>query len=288
METEQGKLLGVDFGLRRVGLAVCDGLRMPATPLPAVHTKSMRESIDKVAAVAAAGGVCGIVVGLPLNMDGSESVQSGRARAFARNIEKVTGLKTELVDERLTTVEADALLAEAGVKRSARAELIDSMSAKVILQSYIDNKKVGNEMANEEEKNVELIDDETITLYDDDGKPVKFCEVACVEYQGEFYAFLQPVEKMEGVEEDDAFIFKVREEDEETDVFEPVTDDSIREAVFNEYLNAVAEAEAGCDCDCDCDCGCDHDCCDDDECDCDHEHGHDGHCNCGCEHGGKK
>ncbi len=219
-------------------------------------------------------------------MDGSESVQSGRARAFARNIEKVTGLKTELVDERLTTVEADALLAEAGVKRSARAELIDSMSAKVILQSYIDNKKVGNEMANEEEKNVELIDDETITLYDDDGKPVKFCEVACVEYQGEFYAFLQPVEKMEGVEEDDAFIFKVREEDEETDVFEPVTDDSIREAVFNEYLNAVAEAEAGCDCDCDCDC--DHDCCDDDECDCDREHGHDGRCGCGCEHGGKK
>ena len=285
METEQGKLLGVDFGLRRVGLAVCDGLRMLATPLPAVHTKSMRESIDKVAAVAAAGGVCGIVVGLPLNMDGSESVQSGRARAFARNIEKVTGLRTELVDERLTTVEADALLAEAGVKRSARAELIDSMSAKVILQSYIDNKKVGNEMANEEEKNVELIDDETITLYDDDGKPVKFCEVACVEYQGEFYAFLQPVEKMEGVEEDDAFIFKVREEDEETDVFEPVTDDSIREAVFNEYLNAVAEAEAGCDCDCDC--GCDHDCCDDDECDCDHEHGHAGHCNCGCEQGGK-
>lgn len=286
METEQGKLLGVDFGLRRVGLAVCDGLRMLATPLPAVHTKSMRESIDKVAAVAAAGGVCGIVVGLPLNMDGSESVQSGRARAFARNIEKVTGLKTELVDERLTTVEADALLAEAGVKRSARAELIDSMSAKVILQSYIDNKKVGNEMANEEEKNVELIDDETITLYDDDGKPVKFCEVACVEYQGEFYAFLQPVEKMEGVEEDDAFIFKVREEDEETDVFEPVTDDSIREAVFNEYLNAVAEAEAGCDCDCDC--GCDHDRCDDDECDCDREHGHEGHCGCGCEHGGKK
>lgn len=286
METEQGKLLGVDFGLRRVGLAVCDGLRMLATPLPAFHTKSMRESIDKVAAVAAAGGVCGIVVGLPLNMDGSESVQSGRARAFARNIEKVTGLKTELVDERLTTVEADALLAEAGVKRSARAELIDSMSAKVILQSYIDNKKVGNEMANEEEKNVELIDDETITLYDDDGKPVKFCEVACVEYQGEFYAFLQPVEKMEGVEEDDAFIFKVREEDEETDVFEPVTDDSIREAVFNEYLNAVAEAESGCDCDCNCDC--DHDCCDDDECDCDREHGHDGRCGCGCEHGGKK
>ena len=107
-----------------------------------------------------------------------------------------------------------------------------------------------------------------------------------MEYQGEFYAFLQPVEKMEGVEEDDAFIFKVREEDEETDVFEPVTDDSIREAVFNEYLNAVAEAEAGCDCDCDCDC--DHDCCDDDECDCDREHGHDGRCGCGCEHGGKK
>ena len=136
------KILGVDFGLKRVGLAVCDSLHILATPLDVYHTKSMRNSIDHVAGVAKQNEVGGVVVGLPLNLDGSESVQSGRARAFARNLQKVTGLPVELYDERLTTVEADELLIEAGVKKAAdRAKLVDSMAAKVILQSYIDNNK---------------------------------------------------------------------------------------------------------------------------------------------------
>ena len=136
------KILGVDFGLKRVGLAVCDSLHILATPLPVYNTKSMRNTIDHVASVAKEHEVGRIVVGLPLNLDGTESVQSGRARAFARNLGKVTGLPVELFDERLTTVEADELLIEAGVKKAAdRAKLVDSMSAKVILQGYIDNNK---------------------------------------------------------------------------------------------------------------------------------------------------
>ena len=135
----QGKILGVDFGLKRVGLAVCDSLHILATPLPVYYTKSMRNSIDYVASVAAEQQVGKVVVGLPLNLDGTESVQSGRARAFARNLGKVTGLPIELFDERLTTVEANELLIEAGVAKAAdRAKLIDSMSAKVILQSFLD------------------------------------------------------------------------------------------------------------------------------------------------------
>ncbi|MCH5165720.1 MAG: Holliday junction resolvase RuvX [Clostridiales bacterium] len=133
------KILGVDFGLKRVGLAVCDSLHILATPLSVYRTKSMRDSIDHVARVAVEQDVGAIVVGLPLNLDGSESVQTGRARAFARNIEKVTGLPTELFDERLSTVEADELLIDAGVKSAAaRANLVDSMAAKVILQGYIE------------------------------------------------------------------------------------------------------------------------------------------------------
>lgn len=136
------KILGVDFGLKRVGLAVCDSLHILATPLPVYYTKSMRNSIDHVARVSKEQEVGGVVVGLPLNLDGSESVQSGRARAFARNLQKVTGLPVELFDERLTTVEANELLIEAGISKAAdRAKLIDSMSAKVILQSFIESKK---------------------------------------------------------------------------------------------------------------------------------------------------
>ncbi|MCH5157766.1 MAG: Holliday junction resolvase RuvX [Clostridiales bacterium] len=139
------RLLGVDFGLKRIGVSVCDGEWILATPLPVIYTKSMRVSIDAVAALSKAQNVGGIVIGLPLNLDGSESIQSGRVRAFSKNLQRVTGLSTVLYDERLTTVEANELLIEAGVVKAAdRAKLIDSMSAKVILQSYIDNKKSEN------------------------------------------------------------------------------------------------------------------------------------------------
>lgn len=144
-------------------------------------------------------------------------------------------------------------------------------------------------MAENQNQDVELLDeDEIITLYDDDTKPVKFYEVACVEYQGEFYALMQPVEPMEGLGEDEALIFKVREEDEDNDVFEPVTDERVLDAVFDEYLKAAAEAADECGCGCGCEHDCDGDCdcdCDGDDCDCgDHHHGGDGECGCGCEH----
>ncbi len=139
------RLLGVDFGLKRVGLAVCDGLGILATPLDAYKTKSMRETIDHVAELAAKLGVSGIVVGLPLNLDGTESLQSGRVRAFSRNLERVAELPVYLCDERLSTVEADELLMEAGIKSAdERKKKVDSMAAKIILQSYIDNNKKSN------------------------------------------------------------------------------------------------------------------------------------------------
>ena len=135
---------------------------------------------------------------------------------------------------------------------------------------------------NQNDNNVELIDDEVITLFDEENNPVDFNVVAVIEYQSEFYALLQPVEQLEGFGEDEAVIFKIVEKDEETDEFEPVTDESILEAVFNEYLKAEAEFVD------ECDCGCHHhdhgDCCDE-GCDChhhDHDHGCcDGDCGCG-------
>ena len=129
-------------------------------------------------------------------------------------------------------------------------------------------------MAENQDENVELIEEEVITLYDDKNNPVDFNEVAVVEYEGDFYALLQPVEPMEGLGEDEAIIFKVVQKDDETDEFEPVTDESVLEAVFNEYLKAEAEFADGCDC-CDCD-DCHHDDCDcDDDCCCHHHDGDD-------------
>ena len=130
-------------------------------------------------------------------------------------------------------------------------------------------------MAENQNENVELIEEEIITLYDDNDNPVDFNEVAVVEYQGDFYALLQPVEPIEGLGEDEAIIFKVVQKDDETDEFEPVTDESVLDAVFNEYLKAEAEFDDECDCGCDCD-----DChggecdCGDEGCDCEGCHKH--------------
>ena len=116
-------------------------------------------------------------------------------------------------------------------------------------------------MSNE---NVELIDVEVITLYDDKDQPVDFHEVACVQYEEEYYALLQPVKPMDGLAEDEALIFKLVEQpDGESDLFVPVEDEAVLEAVFEEYLRAVADCECGCDCG---DGECEHHHCDCEDC----------------------
>lgn len=114
-----------------------------------------------------------------------------------------------------------------------------------------------------EHDNVEILDDEEkITLYDDDGKPVEFYEVACVEYEEEFYALLEPAEPMEGLEEGDVLIFKIEEQQDGTDTFMPVEDEELLNAVFGEYLKS-----AECDCDCsECGGGCHDEDCDCEDC----------------------
>jgi uncharacterized protein YrzB (UPF0473 family) len=87
--------------------------------------------------------------------------------------------------------------------------------------------------------------EETITLTDDDGKEVDFFQVACIEHKGEIYAILQPAEKLDGFADDEVAIFKILEEDEENDLFLPVDDEKLLDALFEEYLKAVADSGDG-------------------------------------------
>lgn len=119
-----------------------------------------------------------------------------------------------------------------------------------------------------ENENCEIFDEEDIiTLQDEQGNPIKFVEVACVEYEEEFYVLLSPAEEVEGIGEDEVIICKLEDQDDETQLIVPLEDEELMQKVFDEYLRTAEE------------CGCD--CCDDD-CDCEHEHEH-GHCGCGCE-----
>ncbi len=132
------RILGVDYGDSRVGLAVSDEMRVLASPLPPLQTGSMRKTIDEVAKIARETGAAVIVVGLPLNMNGTEGPQAGKVRAFGSKLGEVSGAEIVYKDERLTTVQAHRAFDQAGVSKSRRSRLVDSVSAQIILQSYLD------------------------------------------------------------------------------------------------------------------------------------------------------
>ncbi|BAK66735.1 putative Holliday junction resolvase [Sphingobium sp. SYK-6] len=132
-----GRLLGLDLGTQTIGLALCDAGWSIASP---AHThKRGKFTADKavLAAFVAQQSVKGLVIGLPLNMDGSESPRSQAARAFARNI-AVLGLPILLWDERWSTVAAERAMIAQDMSRARRAEKIDAHAAALILQGAID------------------------------------------------------------------------------------------------------------------------------------------------------
>ena len=132
-----GVLLGIDTGTRTIGTALCDaGWRFATAAKPIPKGKFARDKAA-IEALVAERGVAGIVIGLPLNMDGSESPRSQSARAFARNLAAL-GLPILLWDERWSTQAAERGLIAQDMSRAKRAERIDSAAAATILQAAID------------------------------------------------------------------------------------------------------------------------------------------------------
>lgn len=130
---------GIDYGTKRIGLAISDGrarIAMPATTLAAAGSPA--GDVRLILKWATSQEVAGFVVGLPLNMDGTDSDQTRITRAFADTLRAATPLPVELWDERLSSFQADQHLAAADLPRARRAALRDALAAQVILQSYLD------------------------------------------------------------------------------------------------------------------------------------------------------
>lgn len=133
-----GALMGLDHGTKTIGVAVSDGLRMTATALTTIKRRKFAQDADALAEIVRTRAVAGVVVGLPLNMDGSEGPRAQSARAFARNLSERLALPVALWDERLSTVAAERTLLEADASRKRRREVIDSLAAQHILQGVLD------------------------------------------------------------------------------------------------------------------------------------------------------
>jgi putative holliday junction resolvase len=139
---EGGRLLGLDVGTRTIGVALCDAGWTIATAAELIRRGKFSADLEKLKALAGGQHARGIVVGLPLNLDGSESPRTQSVRAFARNLEPL-GLPILLWDERWSTQAVTRALIDADASRARRAELVDKMAAAYILQGAIDALTLG-------------------------------------------------------------------------------------------------------------------------------------------------
>ena len=136
------RYLAVDYGTKRVGLAVCDELEFGAYPLTTlVRSRSLNHDLQEIARLAQREQAEGIVVGLPVNADGTHGPSAKAATAFATSLAKFTTLPISLHDEFLTTFEAEEELIAADVSRKRRREVIDRMAAVHLLESFLRAKR---------------------------------------------------------------------------------------------------------------------------------------------------
>jgi putative Holliday junction resolvase len=131
-------LIGLDLGTRTIGVAVSDRLRGVATPLETIRRRRFGLDAERILEIVAARELCGVVLGLPRNMDGSEGPRCQATRAFARNLSGLTALPIAFWDERLSTVAAERALLEADATRRRREQVIDQVAAGIILQGLLD------------------------------------------------------------------------------------------------------------------------------------------------------
>ncbi len=135
---KRGRVLGVDYGDVRTGIAISDEGRFLASGITTLRENGMVKTADRVAAEAVARGASLIVVGIPRNMDGSYGPRAEVIRAFVGYLTERTTLPIELWDERLTTVEAHRILSASDVGGKRRRAVVDTLAAEIILQSYLD------------------------------------------------------------------------------------------------------------------------------------------------------
>ncbi|HSC87750.1 MAG TPA: Holliday junction resolvase RuvX [Polyangiaceae bacterium] len=140
-ETPEARALGLDYGQARIGVAVSDELGWFAHPRDFIAAKPPQRALRLIQGLVRAEGIGHVLVGLPRNLDGTEGLSARRARQFADELSALLRMEVELVDERLSTVQAHARLRESGRDARSSRERVDSASAAILLQAWLDGRR---------------------------------------------------------------------------------------------------------------------------------------------------
>jgi putative Holliday junction resolvase len=135
------RYLCLDLGRRRIGVAKSDETRLIATPVGVIQVHNQEQVFREITKLVEEHEAARLIIGLPLQLNGQEGIESNRARTFAADLENYLSIPIDFMDERLTSVEADRLMLEAGFKPNKRRANIDATAAALILQAYLDTER---------------------------------------------------------------------------------------------------------------------------------------------------
>ena len=247
------RVLCLDIGEKRVGVAVTDPLGLTAQAVETIWTKGFERDAARVLELCAQYETDRVLCGLPLNMDGTEGFQAQKSRAFAELLAQ-KGLNVRFQDERLSTKQARGVLLEADVGRRKRKDYIDQLAATYILQGFMDAGGWRDEpttkielkgvwhMSENMNHDLDMEREDIVELVDEDGQAVRFEHLMTLEHEGKPYICLVPVDPMEDVGEDELVILRIETDADGNDVYATVEDEKELDAVFEKYLE-IAEAD---------------------------------------------
>ena len=223
-----GRVLGLDVGDKRIGVALSDETRLIASPYCVIQSVGWGPDSRKIADIMRETGAELIVSGLPYNMDGSLGFQAKKVQDFLKVVEGL-GFRVEWIDERLTTV-------------SAQNALIEDKEREKKEQPMADNEK-NLRMEEGGENDNEL--PEIIELTDDDGNVTRFEYMTTIDYQGELYVALLLADEDEANEEEEGnvVILKIEQDENGEDIYVSIEDEALADAVFQKFLDMVDEAD---------------------------------------------
>ena len=248
------RILALDVGEKRIGVAVSDPMGWTAQGVETIFTRGTEKDVARIAELLEQYGTDRLVVGLPRSLSGATGPQAERIMAFVKHL-TARGWQVRYQDERLTTAQAHRTLIEGDVKRAQRKQVVDKLAATYILQSFLDAGgwieeqprisitdvqiwKGGHPMEN---NNMEM--DNIIELFDENDNPVRFEHIMTLQFEGEDYVLLAPVDPTEDMEEDEVLVLRIDNDDNGEEIYVSVDDDELVQKVFEKYQEIVESEE---------------------------------------------
>ena len=255
--TYKKRILALDVGEKRIGVAVSDDLGLTAQGVETITVSGWKNDIGRIEQLLSQYDTDRILVGMPRTLRGEMGPQAEKILKFSRQLE-AHGHQVRFHDERLTTSLVQRTLIQGGVRREKRSDVIDKLAAVAILQSYLDGggwtdalPRVTSVRIWKGERNMPDIENSSMTpdeeniveLTDENGATIRFEHIMTVQYEGEDYVLLAPLDPTEDMEDDEVLVLKIENDENGEEIYVSVDDDAVVEKVFERYLKLAEEDE---------------------------------------------